>query len=256
MKQRERPARSIVRRRRTMPGSPARPASSSQAEKERSARSNSAESSARSAPSRTREASPRPPTRSSIASTRIDLPAPVSPVSTLKPAPNSSDARSMMTKFAASSARSMLSRRPAFERLLAPAQFLAQRREVTVARRVHERNHVRGTPEDKAVALAHVGERQSIEMRARVERAQQRDLDDRTVAHAHRPRGQRVRVERNERKRRDRRMQDRTLRRERIRGRSRRRSDDHAVGAQRVDELAVDAQIELNQAPLRALADH
>src|SRR5207244_4581006 len=38
-------------------------------------------------------------------------------------------------------------------------------------------------------------------------------------------------------------------------GRAGRRGDDYAVGAQGVDELAVDQQVELDQAPLRALAD-
>src|SRR5436190_3827906 len=92
-------------------------------------------------------------------------------------------------------------------------------------------------------------------MRARVERAHQHDLDHHAVAHAHRARGKGVRVERHQRERRHRGMQDRALRRHRVGGRAGRRSDDHAVGAQGVDELAVDQQVELDQPPLRALAD-
>src|SRR5436190_6121981 len=92
-------------------------------------------------------------------------------------------------------------------------------------------------------------------MRPRVERAHQHDLDHHAVAHAHRARGKGVRVERHQRERRHRGMQDRALRRHRVGGRAGRRSDDHAVGAQGVDELAVDQQVELDQPPLRALAD-
>ena len=51
-------------------------------------------------------------------------------------------------------------------------------------------------------------------------------------------------------------MQDRALRRERVGGRAGGRRDDEAVGAQRVDEFAVERDLELDQAALRALADH
>src|SRR5581483_1865077 len=138
----------------------------------------------------------RPPTSSSIASTRIDLPAPVSPVSALKPASSSSEARSISTKSRTSSARSMLF---GLDALLAPAELLAQRGEVAVARRMDEAHHVE---------RRHGG------------------------------------------------MQDRALRGERVGGRAGRRGEDHAVGAQRIDEFAVERKLELDQAPLRALADH
>src|SRR5204862_2601406 len=118
-----------------------------------------------------------------------------------------------------------------------------------------EAHRVRRALEQQAVALLHVGERKAVEMRPRVERAHQHDLDHHAVAHAHRARGKGVRVERHQRERRHRGMQDRALRRHRVGGRAGRRGDDHAVGAQGVDELAVDQQVELDQAPLRALAD-
>ena len=60
--------------------------------------SNSALISARAAPSRTTPASPRLPSASCSASTRIDLPAPVSPLSTDKPDANSISSASTMTK--------------------------------------------------------------------------------------------------------------------------------------------------------------
>ena len=57
-----------------------------------------AETSARSAPCRTTSAPARPPAASSSASTRMDLPAPVSPVSTVRPEASSSSAASMIAK--------------------------------------------------------------------------------------------------------------------------------------------------------------
>src|SRR6185503_13466105 len=104
--------------------------------------------------------------------------------------------------------------------------------------------------------LRHVGEREAVEMRARIEGVHHHDLDHAAVAYAHGTRGKRVRIERHERERRHRRMQDRALRRERIGGGAGGRGDDDAVGAQRVDELAVDRELELDQAALRTLADH
>src|SRR3954464_7238789 len=50
-----------------------------------------------STPCRTRPASPRPPSASAKASSRIDLPAPVSPVSTASPGQNSISSRSIRT---------------------------------------------------------------------------------------------------------------------------------------------------------------
>src|SRR5207253_664638 len=125
--------------------------------------SNSPASSARSAPSRTTAASPRPPTSNSMASTRIDLPAPVSPVRTVKPSASSSEAWSIRTKSRTSSARS--------------------------------------TNYSCLVTTS-------------------------------------------------------PLRRERIGRGAGRRGDDHAVGAQRIDEFTVERQIELNETSLRAFADH
>src|SRR5882672_9585694 len=248
MKQRERPEPSTVLRRMTWPGSPPRSRSASHAASAPwGSRSNSAASSARSAPPRTAAASPRPPTSSSMASTSIDLPAPVSPVSTVNPSRKSMDDSSISTNPRMSSARSTaLLQVAVLLEYFAPAQLLAQRGEVAVARRVHEAHRVRRALEQQAVALLHVGEREAVEMRARVERAHQHDLDHHAVAHAHRARGQGVRVERHQRERRHRGMQDRALRRHRVGGRAGRRGDDHAVGAQRVDELAVDQQVELD----------
>ena len=94
---RERPSFSTMRRSSSWPGSPARSCSASQAANV-SSMPKSAEMSARSAPSRTSVASPRPPSTRPMASSRMDLPAPVSPVSTVKPGPNSISADSTITK--------------------------------------------------------------------------------------------------------------------------------------------------------------
>ena len=67
---------------------------------------------------------------------------------------------------------------------------------------------------------------------------------------------QRVRADRHQRHRLQRRMQDRPAGRQRVRGGAGRRGDDQAVGALAVDELAVDAHFQLDQARRRALADH
>src|SRR5271169_4154324 len=71
-----------------------------------------------SAPCRTRPASPRPPSASANASRRMDLPAPVSPVSTASPRENSISSRSIRTM-------SRIERRASMRRLfLAETQFL------------------------------------------------------------------------------------------------------------------------------------
>ena len=94
------PCASIVRRSSMRPASPAsasKPASASHGASA-GGTSNSALTSARAAPSRTTPASPRLPSASWSASTRIDLPAPVSPLSTVNPDENSISSASTMTK--------------------------------------------------------------------------------------------------------------------------------------------------------------
>src|SRR3989338_523218 len=76
-------------------------------------------------------ASARSPSASARASMTMDLPAPVSPVSTVRPASSSSSRRSMMAK-------SRMARCASISELLAPEQLLAQHVEVTAAGRVDE----------------------------------------------------------------------------------------------------------------------
>src|SRR5216684_6920410 len=69
-------------------------------------------------PCRTRPASPRPPSASANASSRMDLPAPVSPVSTARPRENSISSRSIRTM-------SRIERRASMrDQFLAETQFL------------------------------------------------------------------------------------------------------------------------------------
>src|SRR5258708_33694766 len=70
---------------------------------------------------------------------------------------------------------------------LAPAELLAQRGEVAVARRMHEAHHVGGAAQHEPVALGHLGEAEAVEVRARVVGAPAGDLDDAAVATADRP---------------------------------------------------------------------
>src|SRR5262249_46638302 len=58
----------------------------------------------------------------------------------------------------------------------ARAELPGQGGEVAVARRVEEAHQVAGTFEDEPIAFAHVGEREAVEMRARIERLLEPDL--------------------------------------------------------------------------------
>ena len=103
-----------------------------------------AETSARSAPCRTTSAPARPPAASSSASTRMDLPAPVSPVSTVRPEASSSSAASMIAKsriWICSSTRASILRFGSLHAIAAsPAQLRAQDAEIVVVLRVQQRH--------------------------------------------------------------------------------------------------------------------
>ena len=81
------------------------------------------------------------------------------------------------------------------------------------------------------------------------------DLDGAIAADDDRPVGQRVRAHRHQRDHGQRRVQDRPAGGQRVGGGAGGRGDDQAVGAQVVDELPVDAHLELDQAALGALGD-
>ena len=112
MKAFERPPLSITRRSISTPSSGSKAFASSQAASsgisEPGVPTNSALMSALVAPSRTTLASARPPSASVSASIRMDLPAPVSPVNTVKPADRSSSIASTITKSRMARVRSMM----------------------------------------------------------------------------------------------------------------------------------------------------
>src|SRR5579862_7784037 len=124
-------------------------------------RSKVAETSARSAPWRTASAPARAPASSCNASTMIDLPAPVSPVSTVSPGRSSSSTESMMAKSRICRCVSMVFL--ALEAAAAPVELGAQHLVVVVTLRMQERHALGGEahlepvlwfegPEDDAVA--------------------------------------------------------------------------------------------------------
>src|SRR5438445_499461 len=109
-KARWRPPRASSRRTTISPSSTASPASSSTAATPPSATANTASTVAVSASARITSACARAPRTKRIASTRMDLPAPVSPVRTLKPGAQGTVMFSITAKFRIRSSRSIRSR--------------------------------------------------------------------------------------------------------------------------------------------------
>ena len=195
---------------------------------------------ASSAPGRTIAASARPPTSSSIASTSIVLPAPVSPVTAVSPVPSTSSMRSMTPRFSMCSSVS-ISGRPGrtwpsgsggtdappkrtklavaadgAQRTTSPSSSAAHRAAVhrAMTRRrspMHlDLDHLGGVEHERAVEQ-HVRRRPGVSSRARW-----------------------------------RRRHDRAACRQRVRGRARRRRDDQPVGGVVRERFAVDARQQTN----------
>src|SRR5215470_16004992 len=127
---------------------------------EASSTANSAAISARSAPGRSWRVSKRSPRSSDSASSKIDFPAPVSPVSTVKPAPNSASRDSTTAKLRIDSRRSMnrqpwrlLSAGAQSLRRLAPVQLATQHGEVIVILGMQQPHAMLGAADDHAVTL-------------------------------------------------------------------------------------------------------
>ena len=97
--------------------------------------------------------------------------------------------------------------------------------------------------------------RLAVAMQARFVAAQEHDLDRGRVAHDRRTIGERVRGHRHEQDRRHLGIDDRPERRERVRGRTRGRGDDQAIGAHGVDEASVDRDRAIDHAAHRAAID-
>ena len=142
-----RPVRSPVGRAARPSPPAATPAARSASPTSADTSSKSASTTASSAPARTRSASGRPPSATSSAWSRIDLPAPVSPVTTLKPGSSTSSIESMMARSETRSARSTTS-----SFLAAPAQLRAQHVVVRAVGRPHQRHRRGRAPHDENVA--------------------------------------------------------------------------------------------------------
>ena len=217
--------------------------------------SNSALTSARSAPARTTPGSARPPSASASASTRIDLPAPVSPVSAVKPArelevePLDDDevadgeapaaSRKPLRRSARSSAASGAASRSSGSPSGAGAwRARGARRTTTTSPGSSSRcactsKFARAsTPRTSVISTREV-------LRIATGRLESVCGEIGTSAIAG-----------------ERRMQDRPARRERIGGRAGGRGHDEAVGAQVVDELAVHRHRDLDHAAHGAAAHH
>src|SRR6266513_2226260 len=170
---RERPFASTTRRNSSRFGSPSSACARSHSPIPGSeSMANSAVTSARSAPERTCSLPARSPSVNDRASIRIDFPAPVSPVRAVKPGRNSSSRRSTIAK-------SRIDRCWSIRQLehCAPVQLLPQHREVAVTRRVDELDGMLRAPDKDVVALLKVALQLPIEMKPRIDRALQGDLD-------------------------------------------------------------------------------
>src|SRR3984957_7844397 len=119
MKARVRPSASCTRRRIISPVSSRPFSASSAAAGWPFGTSNTAVTCPCSAPCRTSPASPRPPSASAKASSRMDLPAPVSPVKTARPRENSMSSRSIRTM-------SRIDRRASMKGLFLPETYLLE----------------------------------------------------------------------------------------------------------------------------------
>ncbi len=115
---------------------------------------------------------------------------------------------------------------------------------------------MRGAPDRHAIALVQAGSapgRRSAPQ-ASAPRSSVTTIVAR-IADGDRPVGERMRRDRHQQERRHLRVDDRTLRGEGVRGRARRRGDDEAVGAHRVDEAAVDVDGAVDHPSRRAAID-
>src|SRR5882672_10616961 len=188
MNARERPLASTTRRNSNRFGSPSSACSRSQSPiPGRESIAKSAVTSARSAPERTCSLPARSPSAKDSASIRMDFPAPVSPVSAVKPGRNSRSSRSTIAKSRIDRLSSIAPLEP-----FAPVQFLAQHREIAIARRMHELDRVLGAADEDPVAFLQVALQLAVEVEPRVAGALQGDLDRRAVAdHDRRPLGNR-----------------------------------------------------------------
>ena len=214
------------------------------------------ETSARSAPWRTTSAPARPPASSCSASTRIDLPAPVSPVSTVSPGRSSSSTASMMAK---SRICRCVSMRFSARSCRGPSAAWSAAAEVIVAGRVQQRDALarRVRTSRRSAGVKSPSTTPSQVTCAWVSaRSMQAHLDDRGGGDHDRPVREGVRADRRDHQHRQVRLDDRAAAGERVGGRAGGGGDDDAVAAVGVDEAPVDAGLEVEHAPGLVLLQH
>src|SRR6185312_9266078 len=193
-------------------------------------RSNVAAISARSAPWRIISGPPRPPASSCRASTSIDLPAPVSPVSTVSPARSSSSMASMMAK-SRTAKRMSIGRGSGGSALGAaapPVELGAQQAVIVVTGRVQQRDPLTRRLDLQPVPGSDLAENRSVagDLRARVGALQQLDLDRRVRGDNYRAIGERMRADRRDDERIEVRLDDGAAAGEGVGGRAGRGRDD------------------------------
>src|SRR5947209_3566366 len=177
-----------------------------------------------SAPLRTISALTRPPSTAPTASIMMLLPAPVSPVSTLKPGAKCTARRSMMAKLVMLSSSSIGTRRSGQPQL-------AQQRliEVVALLVAQEAGPLRADAHGGHVAVAHGHVLLSIDTEGRLVVGTRSELDDRVGGHHDRATGVGVRADRGEDEAVHLRVQDGAARRVGIRRGAGRRGDQDAV---------------------------
>src|SRR6185312_8025611 len=219
-----------------------------------SLRSNSALISARSAPWRTTPASARSPMARPSASTRMDLPAPVSPVSTVMPGFSSSSSVSMMAKSRMRMCVSMSARMaPA-----SPMEFRAQDFIVIVAAWMDEADAFVRALHPHPVAGLQCLRVLSIpgDLGAAAVGVADADLDAAAASHHQRPVAEGMGADGDQRDGVHGGVQDGPAARQGIGGGTGGRGHDHAVGAVGAEEQVVHPGLELDEPAAVGLVHH
>jgi hypothetical protein len=138
-----------------------------------------------------------------------------------------------------------------------PMQLGSQQPEIVVTRRMQQRDALRGGPDFEAGCGLEVAEPNAVagDLGAHPRALHQPDLDPAPARKDDRPVGQRMRRDRRDDDRTERRVNDRPAAGERVCRGSRRARDHEPVATVGVDEAAVDADLELDHAA-RLLALH
>src|SRR5450631_460619 len=143
-------------------------------------------------------APPRPPAMTSSASTTMDFPAPVSPVSAVRPGPKSSSASSTMTKSRScrcvSKCRLLAVAVAVAVAAEAPMKFGAQQAVIVVARRVQQSDLCVGALDEQRIALLQIANAGAVarHLGMRPEAIRHTQLNGAAGAHHNRPIAQRV----------------------------------------------------------------